>query len=512
MKNLKVRAAALAAGIILVGGVGLAQRGGGDWQTAGFDAQRSSWLRGDGKISVESMSKPGYKMIWKIKTPNAARHGSALTPPALLDFFIGHRGFRTLAFVGASGNSAMGIDTDLGKMEWTATFAKTEGLDGTTAACPGGMTSAVTRPVSLGYPGAAQGRGFGRGAMPKSAVGEPLEGAAGLKELAARRPQQGFGPPGGPPQAAGAKPQRTAPPPNPFQRQTQWVHALTSDGKFHSVYVSNGDEPIGPIDFLPAGARATGLLVSNRIAYVATVNNCGGVPDGIWSLDIEAKKVTSWKAPGTIAGANGFSVSPEGLIYVAAGKQLTILDPKTLAVKGSVTAGADFNSSPLLFDQKDHDMVAITTTGGQLHIFDGENLGSKPVASLATAAGGYAVGAIASWMDSTSARWILVPTANSVETVQFADGALKAAWKSHALAGAATPIVVNGVVFALSTGGKTGKAVLYALDGMNGKELWNSGAAITSNVTTGGMSSGGGRVYVSGVDGTQYAFGFHLEI
>jgi len=44
-----------------------------------------------------------------------------------------------------------------------------------------------------------------------------------------------------------------------------------------------------------------------------------------------------------------------------------------------------------------------------------------------------------------------------------------------------------------------------------GKELWNSGNAITSFVHSGGLAAGGGRVYVGGHDGTQYAFGFPME-
>ena len=53
--------------------------------------------------------------------------------------------------------------------------------------------------------------------------------------------------------------------------------------------------------------------------------------------------------------------------------------------------------------------------------------------------------------------------------------------------------------------------MLYAFDGATGKDLWNSGSAIASYITTGGLSAGGGRVYLSTVDGSQYAFGFPME-
>jgi outer membrane protein assembly factor BamB len=89
--------------------------------------------------------------------------------------------------------------------------------------------------------------------------------------------------------------------------------------------------------------------------------------------------------------------------------------------------------------------------------------------------------------------------------------ALEAGWVSRKLVSARTPTIMNGVVFALSAGSQGVPAVLYALDGVTGKELWNSAAAITSFVGTGGLAAGGGRVYVGAHDGTQYAFGFPME-
>ena len=62
-----------------------------------------------------------------------------------------------------------------------------------------------------------------------------------------------------------------------------------------------------------------------------------------------------------------------------------------------------------------------------------------------------------------------------------------------------------------SGGARAGSAVLYALDGTTGKELWTSGAAITSFVHSGGLSGGDGQVYVPTYDNTLYAFGIPLE-
>jgi len=487
-----------------------AQRGGNDWMTAGFDAQRSSWVRADPKIAVEAMGS-GFILEWKRKLPVAARPGNAVTAPALLDFYIGYRGFRTLGFVGDAGNNVTAIDTDINRIEWEKKYGAVAGAG--TAACPGGMTSTVTRPTNASYPPTVFGRGFGRSAPAKSGVGEPGAGAVTLKDMANRRPP---GPPPVPPQTPGAKP-RTAPAASPFGRGIQWLNAITADGKFHSLYVSNGEEPNPAVEFLPANAHARGLLVFGGTAYAATVNGCGGAPNGVWALDIESKKVSSWKAPGNVSGSHGFAALPDGTLIVSAGSEMVALGAKTLEQKATFKVGKTLTSSPVLMDVKNHDLAAVTTDDGQLNVFDAEKLAAGPVASIATGAGNYAVGALASWLDPNGGRWIAVPHAKGVSvfglTEQGGSFALKKAWDSRPMAGALTPITVNGVMFAVSSGrpGTGGKAVLYALEGASGKELWNSGAAITSYVSSGGLAAGGSRVYVSGHDGVQYAFAFHLE-
>jgi outer membrane protein assembly factor BamB len=76
-----------------------------------------------------------------------------------------------------------------------------------------------------------------------------------------------------------------------------------------------------------------------------------------------------------------------------------------------------------------------------------------------------------------------------------------------------TPIVVNGVVFAAARGSlqSAAPAILYALDGASGKTLWDSGRTITAAAPAGGLSAGGGRVYLGAHDGAFYAFGFPIE-
>lgn len=103
--------------------------------------------------------------------------------------------------------------------------------------------------------------------------------------------------------------------------------------------------------------------------------------------------------------------------------------------------------------------------------------------------------------------------------------ALQAGWTSRDLTSPLAPMVVNGVVFAVSSGEhrssdpkvtasqraqRSVPAVLYALDGATGKELWNSGKTLTSFARS-GLSGGAGVVYIPTYDNTLYAFGVPIE-
>src|SRR5262245_23094635 len=102
--------------------VAVAQRGGQEWLTGNADAQRSSWVRTELKISKEGMQKPGFQFLWKMKLDNEAKQLNSLTQPVLLDRLIGYRGFKSLAFVGGSSDTIYAIDYDLARMYWKTKF------------------------------------------------------------------------------------------------------------------------------------------------------------------------------------------------------------------------------------------------------------------------------------------------------------------------------------------------------------------------------------------------------
>src|SRR5580765_6861624 len=67
---------------VLAGSLAFAQvgRGGSQWLTALADAQRTSWVPTDDKISVQALSAPGFELQWTSKLDNQPRGVHGLGP------------------------------------------------------------------------------------------------------------------------------------------------------------------------------------------------------------------------------------------------------------------------------------------------------------------------------------------------------------------------------------------------------------------------------------------------
>jgi outer membrane protein assembly factor BamB len=453
--------------------------------TVGGDAQRSSWIRSDPKISVQALQKPGFGLAWKIKLTSQPIVASTL------DRYMGHRGIRSFAFVvGASGELTT-IDSDLGRIEWQKRLS-----DGSMArasvSCPGGMTANVARSVAAVFPVAlaASAGGRGRGSPARSGVGQPGEGPVTLaapapNAFAGRRP--GLGP-----------------------RMPTVLNAISSDGMFHSMYVSNGEEPAQPMAFLPPNANAGELTVIDGIAYAATSRGCGGagelsaISNGMWALDLTSKEVAHW-TPADDAAVSGFAFGPDSTVYVATSRgDLAALDPKTMQPRNVYRAASQkFTLPPVLFAYKANTLIAAATQD-RLHLIDAATFSGIAYPATVT-------GAMASWQDAAGTRWIVAPSNESITAWRIAgqaDAPVPQIGWTAAMASPSAPIVINGVVFAVSN---SPSAILRALDAVTGKELWNSGSVMTAAVRDGGLSGSGGQLYLGTSDGTLYAFGFPIE-
>jgi outer membrane protein assembly factor BamB len=493
----------------LLSGAGLlrAQLGlqGAEWMTNGSDAQRSFSIPTDPAISVDRLRTPGFQLLWKTKLSNDPAQVNSLTPAILMDRYIGYRGFRSFAFVAGSSNTIYAIDSDLNRMEWKTKLPIPVPVTGTLT-CPGGLTSPIARATTANYPVPGNFGGLGgRGGPAASGVGEPNQGAVTIPAALAASAAAASAPGGGPVRL----------------RLPVLIYVLAGDGMLHTLYISNGVEAAAPIKFLPPNASSQGLIVIDGVAYAAS-HSCNGDPAGVWALDIASKQVVAWKPPsvdisGDIAGSAGPAFGPDGTVYATTtAGTLVALDPKTLAVKDTYESGLEFTSSPIVFQYKERNLIAGATRDGSIYVFDAASIGT-PLFKTPADSADVAAGALASWQSPDGVRWLLAASGGAVMAWKIVerDGAiaLEPGWRSRDLMSPLTPMIINGVVFAVSSGENrpAENAVLYALDGATGKVLWDSGKAITSFVHSGGLSGGAGQLYLETSDQTLYAFGFPVE-
>ena len=194
------------------------------------------------------------------------------------------------------------------------------------------------------------------------------------------------------------------------------------------------------------------------------------------------------------------------------------LEPKTLKQKGAAkVAGADFSSSPLVFTWKDKDAVLVAG-GGKIYLFDPASLAARTDRDerrrSATAAD-FEIGSLASWTDAAGVRWVAASAPRGIVTFKLTEQGGKPAFEAgldvarHRVAAAAAGRQ-RGALRRVDAAPAPLPGVLYALDAATGKQLWTSGRAITSTIR-GGLSAGGGTVFVPGSDSTLYAFGFEIE-
>jgi outer membrane protein assembly factor BamB len=452
-------------------------RGGGDWMAAGGDAQRTASVRTDAHISVEAVQGGVMQTLWKIKL------GGVPTPPVVASRLITYKGFKDLLYIATSTDTVAAIDHVVGKVFWETHLpydsllvpAKTG-----TATCPAGMTAALSLAAPLTPPGPPAPRG-GRG-------------------------------PGGPPGMAGpgrgGNMDPASVPTLPRPRRTPGaIYALSSDGLMHVLNQHTGQDIVPAARFIRGNAKAHDVIQVGNVVYAVTSDNCGAAPNGVWAINLETNGVNEWKT--SEASVIGLAFGTDGTVFASTTKGLAALEAKTLKVKAQEES--ESSTPPMVFKFKDKEYVVAANVHGHILVRDPATL-----ALVANVPGNGAAigGALASWEEPESkTRWILATKGSSVVAFKVVekDGsiALEQGWTSKEMVSPAAPIVVNGVVFVLSSGSRTANAVLYALDGMTGKELWSSGKAI-AGYSTSAISSGQSKVYVGTHDGSLYAFGYLL--
>ena len=358
-------------------------RGGGAWTTVGGDAQRTS-SKGDPKISVESMQKPGFQFLWKRKLGTQAQ---SLTQPILLPNIIAYKGFKALAFIGGSADNVYSLDYDLNRMFWEQHLA-TGSKTAATAACPGGLT-AITKTTAAAPP-VPGGRGRGAGGGGRGQGGPAIAGGRGGGDN---------------------------------------VFAISSGGMAHVMNPQIGTDQIPPVTFLPANAKVVGSILVDNVLYAATTGNCGGAANGVWAVDLvsDAKPVVTWDSQGAaIAGAVAPTFGTDSTIYVATGaggstvaNAVVSLEPKTLKQKDWFAAPTAFTSAPVVVQHNGKDLIVAANKDGRLYVLDGAAPGGAdhktPLAKTSQFSSGVAdTNGLATWLDAAGTRWVVAASGGPV--------------------------------------------------------------------------------------------------
>jgi outer membrane protein assembly factor BamB len=473
-----------------------------DWPSYGGDARRTGWERSDTRITKDNVKD--FQLVLKRKLEGAQAAPGSLTPPVVIGLLISYKGFKELGFVANSAGDLWSIDVDLNRLFWHKRFAgasqKTAGgssvcttLATVPALTPPVIFTARRRPIPAGGGTATQSPG-----LPPTPAGRSTERA-----LPARLGGGGFG---------GPRP----------------IYMMAGDGKLRQVNTSDGSDKFPPLDFLPANAKALSLTMNDHVIYAATTGNCGGSQDAVWAIDLaeeDPKPVSFPLTGGGPVGLGGFAAGTDGTVYAQTSNTLSALAPRDLKLKGSFSSAG--KATPVVFDYKGRDLIVAAGSDGRLRLLDSESFNT---ALHQTAPIGSIWGGLSSW-EENNVRWVAAPVwgpLNAELKAPLTNGAapngsivafrieeqggkpvLTPAWVSRDLSSPVPPVVTSGIVFALST---RGRAVLYALDGTTGKEVYSTGNQVTAAGSLTGLTVANGRVFFTTMDNTLYAFGIYMEI
>ena len=494
-----------------------------NWLTDGADSRRTAWQQNETILTTANVKD--MKLLWTIKLDNQTRQMHSLFPPLIVGSATTTAGPRQIAVVAGVSDNLYGIDVEKGTLLWKRHFDSTyqepppvPGGRGGSVLCPGGLTAT---PVIA--PTAAPGKYIvyavswdGRLRTVDVATGEEIE------------PPAPFLPPNGKPyglnlvngvlytttaQGCGGNPNQFY----SYDLATKkvgyynpgsgglWPRSGPSVGKDGTVYAGSGDG-----DYYP-----------ERQIYGQAII---GVKQNTESKALELK---DWYAPSNAywLRKRDLDMNVTGPIFDYKGKEYTVQSSKECrlwlldtAMLGGEDHRTPVHRTPLICNEEVNFTMGIW-------------------------------GALATWEDTTGTRWVLTPFWGPklpqfkapIEHGQVVHGAVAAfkmeeragkpqlvpAWISRNMYMADPPVIANGIVFGFGSGesttqrwpepgrpgGAAGRiaesthAVLYALDGQTGKELWSSGDQIASWNHFSGLSVANGRVYIGTFDGMLYCFG-----
>jgi outer membrane protein assembly factor BamB len=94
-----------------------------DWTTWGYDQQRTGWNRGETSLTTHNVS--GLRLLWstQLSTPPKGIVLSTLTAPLVAEGVSTAQGAKNLVFLLGADDTVFALDADTGKVFWQKTFA-----------------------------------------------------------------------------------------------------------------------------------------------------------------------------------------------------------------------------------------------------------------------------------------------------------------------------------------------------------------------------------------------------
>ena len=491
----------------------------GFWNVPGSNAAHQGWQKAETGITPETVATT-FKLLWKLKL--GSESSSSFTEPLLFPGMITGKGFKDFAFW-ADTHTVYAVDSELGTLVWQKSFDLK-----TPSACAANLQLATEAPQVIHF------------GAPKTAGARPAPPPPSDERVPAADRRIGGAAGGG-------------------YFGLRGIYVLTSDGYLHEQIMATGHDYAPPVKLIAAASGPSfGLNMNDKIVYAAGGTGCHNVANALWSIDLNtpAYAVNTYKAGKlSLAGLSGPAIASNGDAYVVTGSGPAdaasgVYPNSVVALSGDGLKARDWYSpaahgnalaaSPVIFPYKNKELMAAPGSNGSLVLLDSASLGGAdhhtPLAqtvSLTTGAKRAEWEGLATAPDKTGSVSVFASIVGPVSPaagfalrngpaphgsiaafkVEEKDGhpVLTPVWVSRDLVNPATPVIVNGVVFALEGGTPATHATLYALDAATGKQLFSSGDAIATYTHLSGLSAGDGHVFFTTHDNTLYSFGLPLE-
>jgi outer membrane protein assembly factor BamB len=514
---------ACCAGAFLLAAVAVAQEQSGDWRLTGADAGQAGWQKGEIDITPENTAA-NFKLLWKIRLGPPSKSARSFSEPLLAGRLINAQGFKDVVYW-SSADTLYAVDSELGAMVWTKAF------------------KSPSRPAS---------------GCEVSSLPILMEPPLVINFNARRRRVPGAPRPAEAP-AAAPNERRLGVAPGGGYFGLKGIYVLTTDGMLHEQVMTTGADFAPPVKFLPAAdASSFGLNFEDKMIYTATDRGCGGVPNGLWAINLASSDyaVASYSSQQVRPLAlSGPAITPDGNSIVVTGAGPS--DSNSGIYAGSVVSvakdmkvadwytpaggmGSYDSVSPTTFTYKEKQLVVAPGKDGSLALLDAASLGGADhhtplfeTSPLARAGEKHGWDGFATWQDKAGAFWVFASISTGITLDDSAvklngptthggvaafkiaetDGkfALNPVWVSEDMVNPAPPRIANGVVIALSGGNPSTHARLLVLNAATGVELYSSKDEVPTYADLSGVSVGDSHAFFTDHDNVLYSFGFGLE-